>query len=406
MKTSLVRAIAAALAILALVPLPLSLHYPRASAQTAPAFTPEQLDQMLAPIALYPDPLLGEILMAATYPLEVSAAAQWVQSSGSSGASLASAAQGQDWDPSVISLVAFPQILQMMSSQLQWMQSVGDAFLAQQSDVMDSVQRLRRAAQAAGTLASGPQISVTSDGQDIQIEPTSSSDVYVPCYNPGAVFGAWPYAGYPPVQFAPWSGCTIGAALAYGAAFAVFGDFWGWDSWDWRGHRIRIDAGRFNRIDRNRRPFSGDTWQHDPYHRRGVAYRDAGTRARYTGGQAAGPAASRDARGYAAGAPAAARPAPHPGPMVAAPPRGAPAPSAPAARPAARPAAPARPAPPAFSSMGNGSAARAQAARGQASLAAPPRAAPPPRAAAPARPAAPASRPAAAPGAPGAPPRP
>ncbi|MFI4986527.1 MAG: DUF3300 domain-containing protein [Alphaproteobacteria bacterium] len=447
MKTSLVRAIAGALAIMALTPAPFVPHQSRAYAQTAPVFTGEQLDQMLAPIALYPDPLLAEVLMAATYPLEVVAAARWLQdprNAGLTGDALANAAESQDWDPSVISLVSFPQVIQMMNSRLDWMQAVGDAFLGQQPDVMDSVQRLRRAAQAAGTLAPSAQANVVVDGQTIEIEPGSDGTVYVPCYNPAYVYGAWPYANYPPVYFSPWSGCAVGQALAYGAAIAVVRAFWGWDSWDWRGHRINIDRDRYNRIDRDRRPFNGTTWQHDPYHRRGVAYRDPGTRTRY--GNAPQTSPSRAARGYPSGAPAVTPPAvsapsrppsappfvshpasppsapsaapsvsrpgsppsaPSGGPSVSRPasppsaPSGGPSVSRPASPPQAAPArtapsAPAvqRPSAPAFSGIGNGNNARSEAARGQSSMPS-----------APSRPAAAAPR--AAPSQPsGAPPRP
>ena len=168
MKARLLRAILAALALLVAVP---TCGFPQAAPPpppTAALFTPQQLDQMLAPIALYPDPLLVQILTAATYPLEVAEAAAWVQApnnAGLTGDALTAALANQVWDPSVKSLVPFPQVLVMMSGQLAWLQSVGNAFLAQQQDVMDSVQRLRLAAQAAGTLVSGPQETVVpADG--------------------------------------------------------------------------------------------------------------------------------------------------------------------------------------------------------------------------------------------------
>ncbi|HXQ68249.1 MAG TPA: DUF3300 domain-containing protein [Alphaproteobacteria bacterium] len=439
MTTSLVRAIAGALAILALMSAPIFPQYTRASAQTAPLYAPEQLDQMLSPIALYPDPLLAQILMAATYPLEVVAAAQWVQDPQNAslrGDALAAAAQNQNWDPSVISLVPFPQILQMMSSKLDWLQALGNAFLAQQADVMDSVQRLRRAAQAAGTLAPGPQANVVYDGPTIEIQPADPNDVYIPCYNPAYAYGAWPYSGYQPVFSASYYGCTPGPTIGYYTPIPVIGAFWGWDRWEWRNHRIFIDADRYNRIDRDRRHFTGDTWTHDPYHRRGVAYGDPGTRARFAPTQANLPAPSRDIRGFpsapggaaAPAAPGGARPG-QPGPAGARPTLPGAAPSAPgASRPPAPPSAPAlsqpgraaptfqapsqptraaptfqapsqparaaptfqapsqparaaptfqaptqtRPSPPAFNATGNGAAVRAQSARGQSSLQAAP----------------------------------
>ena len=394
MKARLLRAILAALALLVAVP---TCGFPQAAPPPPPPqplFTPQQLDQMLAPIALYPDPLLMQMLTAATYPLEVSQAAAWVQDPNNArltGDGLTAALANQDWDPSVKSLVPFPQALLMMSSKLDWLQAVGNAFLAQQQDVMDSVQRLRQAAQAAGALASGPQESVVVADGAIEIEPANPQMVYMPCYNPGAVYGAWPYADYPPVAFSPWSGCNPGPGLGFSVGINIVPVLWGWGNWDWRNHRVHIDASRFDRIDPRREHFSGDTWTHDPAHRRGVAYADPGTRARFAPGRANAAAPSRDARGFP-GAPAAApgRPAAAParpaGAPAAAPGRPAAAPARPAAAPAAAPHAP----PPAFARVDPGAAARAASARGQQSLQ-------PARAAAPAPRAAPAPAPRAAP---------
>jgi len=331
---------------------------PPGSAPPAAVFSPEQLDQMLAPIALYPDPLLMQILTAATYPLEVSQAAAWAASASNAHLSsdqLQAALANQDWDPSVKSLVPFPQILAQMSSKLDWLQAVGDAFLAQQGDVMDSIQRLRRAAQAAGTLVSGSQELVTTADQEIEIEPAGPSVLYLPCYNPAAVYGAWPYSAYPPVVLSFWSGCAPGPGLGFGISINIVPWLWGWGSWDWRNHHLRIDAARFDRIDPRREHFSGATWTHDPSHRRGVAYRDPATRTRFSPApaKAPAPAPGRDVRGFAPAA-------------------------APAARPAAA-AAPARPAaaPTAFEHASPAPDARAASARGHASLA-PPKPAPAP----------------------------
>ncbi|HYB57015.1 MAG TPA: DUF3300 domain-containing protein [Alphaproteobacteria bacterium] len=363
---------------------------PPPGAAAAP-MSPQQLDQMLAPVALYPDPLLMEVLTAATYPLEVSQAAAWAQDPNNArltGDALSAALANQDWDPSVKSLVPFPQVLQMMAGNLAWLQGLGDAFLAQQSDVMDSVQRLRRAAQGAGGLASGPQESVvTADGM-IEIEPVNPQMVYLPCYGVG-VYGPWPYAAYPPIALALWSGCVPGPGIVFGVGFPIVPWLWGWGEWDWRNHRIHVDAGRFDRIDPRREHFSGANWTHDAAHRRGVPYRDPATRARFAPARGQAPAPSRDARGF---------PAP---PPAAPPPRAAAAPPAPRAAP---PPAPAARAPsPAFAGVSNGANARTDSARGHQSLAAPPpRAAAPPRAPAPAPRAAPPPAPAAR----GAPPKP
>ena len=260
---------------------------------------------------------------------------------------------------------------------------------------MNSVQRLRQAAQAAGMLASGPQETVVPADGVIEIEPANPQMVYVPCYNPAAAYGAWPYADYPPDAFSPWYGCNPGPGLGFSVGINIVPVLWGWGSWDWRNHRVHLDAGRFDRIDPRREHVSGDTWTHDPTHRRGVAYPDPGTRARFTAGsgKAAAPAPTRESRGFAA-APAAARPAAAPARPAAAPARPAAAP----ARPTAAPAAVAHAPPPAFAHADPGAAARAASARGRASLAPPPRAAAPaPRAAPPAARAAPPPRAPAAP---------
>ena len=153
---------------------------PAPQAPTAPTLSQAQLDQLLAPVALYPDELVSKVLMASTYPLEVVQAARWVQDAGHAklkGDQLAAALQSEDWDPSVKSLVPFPQILGMMNERLDWMQKLGDAFLSQPDDVTDSVQRLRRQAQAAGTLKSSPQQVVTDQDQTITVEPAESGSI-------------------------------------------------------------------------------------------------------------------------------------------------------------------------------------------------------------------------------------
>src|SRR5262245_22097196 len=174
-----------------------------------------QLDQLVAPIALYPDPLLTQVLMASTYPLEVVEAARWSHDNpGVTGSALQNAMQAQSWDPSVKALTAVPQTLQMMSDKLDWTQQLGDAFLAQQRDVMDAVQNLRAQAQAAGNLQSTPQQRVTtapapqgvasaSMRQPIVIEPTDPDVYYVPVYNPALAYGAWQYPAYPPFYWSP-----------------------------------------------------------------------------------------------------------------------------------------------------------------------------------------------------------
>jgi Protein of unknown function (DUF3300) len=168
MKASLIRLIMGILAVAAIAPSSLDAQTSAPPAQAAPLYTTAQLDQLLAPVALHPDQLLGQILMASTYPLEVVEAARWVEDPNNArlkGDQLAAALQDKDWDPSVKSLAPFPQILRMMDDRLDWMQKLGDAFLAQQDEVMDSVQRLRRQAEEAGTLQSSPQQTVTTQDQ-------------------------------------------------------------------------------------------------------------------------------------------------------------------------------------------------------------------------------------------------
>src|SRR5512143_707201 len=178
----------------ALSPLASAQNYPPppAGMQAEAAFAQEDLDRMLAPIALYPDALLSQILMAATYPLEVVEAARWsYENPGLKGDAAVQAVADREWDPSVKSLVAFPQILQTMDQKLQWTRRLGDAFLAQQAQVMDTVQNLRRKAEDAGNLSSNAQIEVQQDGDAIEIEPANPEIVYVPYYNPAVVYGPW-----------------------------------------------------------------------------------------------------------------------------------------------------------------------------------------------------------------------
>jgi Protein of unknown function (DUF3300) len=169
---------------------------------------PEELDALVAPIALYPDTLLSQILMASTYPLEVVQAERWVQANKKlKGDELKSAVDKQGWDDSVKSLVATPSVLEMMNSKLDWTQKLGDAVLAQQPDVMDAIQRLRTKAQANKKLESNQQQDVTvkqvENKQVIVIEQKDPNTVYVPYYNPSVVYGGWPYPTYPPYYFPP-----------------------------------------------------------------------------------------------------------------------------------------------------------------------------------------------------------
>ncbi|MFH1605181.1 MAG: DUF3300 domain-containing protein, partial [Pseudomonadota bacterium] len=170
-----------------------------AQAQPAAAFSQQELDQMLAPIALYPDALLAQILIAATYPQQVLEAARWADARPDlSGDDAVRAAETENWDPSVKSLLAFPQLLVRMGENPQWTQALGNAYLARPSRVTDTVQALRRRAQAAGTLRSDERVSVVESGSSLLVQPVDSQVVYVPYYDPQVVYGAWWWPAYPP----------------------------------------------------------------------------------------------------------------------------------------------------------------------------------------------------------------
>ena len=190
-------------------------------AQPVP-FKAEELEQLLAPIALYPDSLLTQMLMASTYPLEIVQADRWAkQNKGKKGDALAKALEAQPWDPSVKSLVNFPDVLDMMSQKLDWTQKLGDAFLAQQKDVMATVQKLRTKAQASGNLKTTKEQVVKVEKEIIIIEPASPQVVYVPAYNPTVVYGTWAYPAYPPYPVYPPGYTATTAAFSFAAGVAV-----------------------------------------------------------------------------------------------------------------------------------------------------------------------------------------
>ena len=265
---------------------------PTQAQDAAKPFKPEELDQMLAPIALYPDALLAQTLMAASYPLEVVEAARWSQSNPNlKGDAAVTAVKDKSWDVSVKSLTAFPQVLAQMSKNLDWMQKVGDAMVAQEQDVADSIQRLRAKAADAGSLKSGKEQTVTTQGsgadRTIVIEPASPDIVYVPTYDSRAVYGTWPSPAYPPTYYPPPPGYGFGTALMQGLMFgagiaattALFG------AWNWgRGNSyVNVNVNRAVNIDRtfNTANINNGRWQHDTTHRKGVAYRDAASRQRF-----------------------------------------------------------------------------------------------------------------------------
>jgi len=259
-------------------------------AQESKPFKAEELDQMLAPIALYPDALLSQVLMASTYPADVAEAAKWSKANAKQkGDAAVTAVQDKPWDNSVKSLVAFPQALATLAEKPEWVQRVGDAFLAQPNEVMDSVQRLRAAAQKSGNLNSNEQQKVIVEQAPqtqqtiIKIEPASPQVVYVPAYNPTVVYGTWWYPSYPPVYLPPPPGYAFGTALLSGIAFGIgvgiTNSLWG--GCDWGHGDIDIDIDRHNNINVGNKIEVNQNnvkWKHNAENRRGVPYRDAKTR--------------------------------------------------------------------------------------------------------------------------------
>ena len=228
----------------------------------APTFSTEELDQMLAPIALYPDSLLAQVLMASTYPADVAEAAKWSKANPKmEGDAAVTAVQSKNWDPSVQSLAAFPQVLAMMGEKPADVQRLGDAFLADPARVMDRVQFMRKKAQEAGNLKTTEQQKVstqTDNGQTaIIIEPAQPEKVYVPVYQPTVVYGSWWYPAYPPYYWAPPPYYYPG----YGGGAFVGGVFWGaavvgisnglWGGCNWGHGDVDINVNRYNNINVN-----------------------------------------------------------------------------------------------------------------------------------------------------------
>jgi hypothetical protein len=260
----------------------------RAGAQTSSDTTaaasqglmkPEALDQLLAPIALYPDPLLATMLMASSYPLEVVQADRWLDENKTlKGEALKAAVARQGWDDSIKALAETPSVVSMMNDNLDWTQNLGDAVLAQQPDVMDAIQRLRSKAHANDKLASTKEQKVTlkreQGRQYIAIEPADDDTIYVPYYDPSSVYDPWPYSDFPPYYFPPpaYIGTGIVAGgIAFGLGYAI-----GW----WRNGNNHWGGG-FNWTNNNilaNRPANineiGSKWQHRPEHRQGVRYRN------------------------------------------------------------------------------------------------------------------------------------
>jgi Protein of unknown function (DUF3300) len=261
--------------------------------------THEQLEQLVAPIALYPDSLLAQVFMASTYPLEIVQAERWAKANSKlKGNALEDALQTQPWDPSVKSIVVVPQVLQMMSDRLDWTEMLGNAFLAQQEDLVNAVQALRTKADSTGTLKTTSQQKVSKQPVPsaagsgattaIVIEPADPQVMYVPTYNPSVVYGAWPYPSYPPYYWYP-PGYVASNIVSFGLGVAVGAAIWG--NFNWGRNQININVNNFNAF--NRTNITNANWQHNVAHRKGVPYANSNVAQRL--GQTAGNTASRDA---------------------------------------------------------------------------------------------------------------
>src|SRR5882672_6921195 len=282
---------------------------PAASPQSqAPLIPPDQLDSLVAPIALYPDPMLAQTLAASTYPLELIQLQQWLaKNPGLKDKELADAAMKQTWDPSIQALAALPDVVKRLADDIQWTTDLGNAFLAQQSDVMDAVQRMRKKAQDTGNLKSTEQqkveTKVIENKSVIVVEQANPQVVYVPSYDPVVVYGP-PVYPYPPIYYPPAGYYAAGLAISFGVGMmmgAAWGGGWGWGC-GWGntqinitnnnnftrntningGNRNNINGGDRNNIGGGNR--GGDAgWKHNPQHRGGAPYRDQATADRFGG---------------------------------------------------------------------------------------------------------------------------
>jgi hypothetical protein len=287
---------------------PLLAQQPPAAAKppaaSAAKKSPDQLDSLVAPIALYPDPLLAQVLAASTYPLEVVQAARWLKENAKlTGENLTKAAAKQPWDTSVSSMVAFPDALKLLDMNIQWTQELGNAFLDQQSDVMDAIQRMRKKAKDGGKLESSKEqkveVKTVEQKTVIVIEPSDPQVVYVPSYSPTVVYGAAPVYAYPPVAY-PTGAVVATAAVSFGVG-VMMGAMWGGCcggsygyGMGWSNNNITINNNFNNRygntnINGGNRVNTGNigsgngNWQHNAEHRRSVPYGSKDTAQRFNG---------------------------------------------------------------------------------------------------------------------------
>jgi uncharacterized protein DUF3300 len=311
-----IRQFVAALCAVALLPGDMTLaarsapeQAPSADEQAA-TIPPEQLDSLVAPIALYPDPLLSQVLVASTYPLEIIQLQQWLgKNKNLKDKALVDAVKKQPWDPSIQGLAALPDAVKQLAENITWTTDLGNAFLAQQSDVMDAVQRMRKKAKDGGNLKSSEQqkveTKVVESKQVIVIEQASPEVVYVPSYNPSVVYGAPAYP-YPPIAYPPPGYYAAGMAISFGIGIAMgaaWGGGWGYHS-NWGGNN-NITINNNNNFNRNANVNGGNrnnisrgnsNWQHNPQHRGGTPYANRGTANKYGGTARGDSMASRQDR--------------------------------------------------------------------------------------------------------------
>jgi hypothetical protein len=283
---------------------------PEQQPANAPRLSPQDLGNLVAPIALYPDLLLSQILAASTYPAEITEAQQWMQRNpGLRGQQLVEAAKQQPWDPSVQALVAFPDVMNTLTRDMQWTTDLGNAFLSQQADVMDAIQRMRASARDNGRLANTPQQRVTYEQQNgqnaIVIQPVDPQTVYVPVYNPVYVWGPPAYGYYPPLGY-PGVGYGIGFGVGtfLGGFFSGLVGFggWGW-GFSWLSHGLFLNGLFFNHFGFHGYGgygFHGGygyasraAWVHNPGHRLGVPYSGHYAGAHFAGSGSRGYAGAR-----------------------------------------------------------------------------------------------------------------
>ena len=297
-RASLGMRVTAAVCAAILVPSPLvssSLPSPQAATTTtssAPRIPNDQLDSLVAPIALYPDPLLAQVLAAATYPLEIIQLQQWLTKHPDlKGEALAAAVEKENWDPAVQGLAALPDVVKRLGDDIKWTNDLGNAFLAQQSDVMDAVQRMRKKASDTGNLKTTEQQKVTTQvvqtKEVIVIQQANPQVIYVPAYNPVVVYGP-PIYPYPPIYYPPPGYYAAGVAIGFGVGIAMGafrGGGWGYGPrWGYGSVNINVNNryvnhyNRYNSVNRY-----GGSWNHNPAHRGGAPYADRNTANRYGG---------------------------------------------------------------------------------------------------------------------------